>query len=228
MKINKLSNQGINGKFKGNEIASGNHRELVYRHESTYEIPVNVNGQIPSADSDQPSPKKNVHINTGENLGLIPINGASQNKQHTTVIIDNSHARGCTIEVKYNFNDNTGISGIVKSETRTDMLTSAAKGHIKYLIKYYVTVIRQGTRDAGKNNTHDGLKHIVNSVINNSHTNVILMGVPHQPDLATRSCVNKVKIFNRKSEKLMKIFEHIPVVKLDLNRVFYLAWSPYE
>jgi len=70
-----------------------------------------------------------------------------------------------------------------------------------------------------KNNSQDGLKHITNSVKVNSHTNIILMSVPHRHDLSEWSCVNsEVKAFNRKSVKLMKPHKHVIVVKVDLDR----------
>jgi len=56
-----------------------------------------------------------------------------------------------------------------------------------------------------KNNSQDRLKHVTNFVKMNSHTNIILMSVPHRHDLYEWSCVNsEVKAFNRKLVKLMK------------------------
>ena len=73
-----------------------------------------------------------------------------------------------------------------------------------------------------KNNSQDALKHIMNFVKVNSHTNIILMCVPHCHDLPEWSCVNsEVKAFNRKLVKLMKPCEHVTVVKVDLNRKSY-------
>ena len=55
-----------------------------------------------------------------------------------------------------------------------------------------------------------------------SHTNIILMSVPHRHDLSEWSCVNsEVKAFNRKLVKLMKPYKHVIVVKVDLDRNFF-------
>jgi hypothetical protein len=50
---------------------------------------------------------------------------------------------------------------------------------IKHLTNSDTIVFIGGTNDVSKNNSQDGLKHIINFVNVNSHTNIILMGVPH-------------------------------------------------
>jgi hypothetical protein len=59
----------------------------------------------------------------------------------------------------------------------------------------------------------------VNFVEINSHTNIILLSVPHRYDLSDWSCVNSyLNTFNRKLVKLMNHFKHVTVVKVDLKR----------
>ena len=73
-----------------------------------------------------------------------------------------------------------------------------------------------------KNNFQAALKHVTNFVKVNSHTNIILMHVPHRHDLPQWSCVNSgVKAFNRKLVKLTKPYIHVTVVKVDLDRKFF-------
>jgi hypothetical protein len=63
------------------------------------------------------------------------------------------------------------------------------------------------TNYVSKNNSPGGLKQIVNFVKINSHTNIILVSVPHGYDLTDWSCVNsEVNTFNRELVKLMKHF----------------------
>ena len=67
--------------------------------------------------------------------------------------------------------------------------------------------------------TKDGLKQIQAFVKKNSHTNDILMSVPHRYDLDINSCVNtEVKVFNRKLQKQMKSFENTVLLDVDQNR----------
>ena len=73
-----------------------------------------------------------------------------------------------------------------------------------------------------KNNSQDALKHITNLVKVNSHTNIILLCLPHRYDLPESSCVNsEVKAFKRKLVKAMKPYKHVTVVKVDLDRTFF-------
>ena len=54
----------------------------------------------------------------------------------------------------------------------------------------------------------------------NSHSNFILMDVPHGYDLEQNSCVNKeVEKYNRRIWKHMKVLENTEVIKVDLEDV---------
>jgi lysophospholipase L1-like esterase len=98
-------------------------------------------------------------------------------------------------------------------------LTSSMTEDTKRLTNNDAIVFWGGANDVSKNNSQDGLKHMTNFVKRNSHTNVIIMSVPHRHDLPVWSCVNnEVKAFNRKLVKLMKPYKHTTVVKVDLDR----------
>ena len=72
------------------------------------------------------------------------------------------------------------------------------------------------------NNSQDGLKHTANFVKMNSHTNIILISVPHWHDLSDWSFVNSdVTAFNRKLVKLLKPYKHVIVVKVDPDKKFF-------
>jgi UDP-glucose 6-dehydrogenase len=93
---------------------------------------------------------------------------------------------------------------------------------IKQLRSKDVTVLWDGANDVYRNNSQDALKHITSFVNANSHTNIIILCVPHRHDLPEWSCVNKeVEAFNRKLVKLMKPYKHVTVVKADLEREFF-------
>jgi hypothetical protein len=66
------------------------------------------------------------------------------------------------------------------------------------LTKKDIVVLWGGSNDVAKNDSVVGMKHILDLVLNSSHTNVILLGVPHRHDLIKDLCVNKeVEVFNR-------------------------------
>jgi hypothetical protein len=140
-------------------------------------------------------------------------NTAAQNKMHSVVIIGDSHARGCTTKVKGNLNDNFVVNGFVKPDACIDMVTSTINGNNEQLTKRDAVVFWGGTNDIGKDNSQNGLRHLVNFVKNNSHTNIIVINVPHRHDLVNWSCVNReVRMFNRKLVKHMKVLKHVTVM----------------
>jgi capsular polysaccharide biosynthesis protein len=66
-----------------------------------------------------------------------------------------------------------------------------------------------GTKDVGRNETASGWNQLIDFFRKNHHTKIIQLSVPHRFDLHANSCVNKeVEVFNRKSRKEVKIFEH--------------------
>jgi hypothetical protein len=82
-----------------------------------------------------------------------------------------------------------------------------------------VVVICGGAKDLAKNETKEGLRSILKLVRLLSNTNVIITGVPHRFDLQEKSCVNKeVKLFNRKLQKNMKIFDYVQICNISENR----------
>jgi hypothetical protein len=85
-----------------------------------------------------------------------------------------------------------------------------------------VIVIWGGAKDVGKNKTKIELRCLQKFVKRNSHTNLILMGVPHRYDLDKTSCVNKeVEAYTRKLSKLMKALYNTEAVNVHLDRSFF-------
>jgi peroxiredoxin len=100
-----------------------------------------------------------------------------------------------------------------------------AKNNMDKLTATGEKVLWGGTNDVSNNNSHDALKHLITFVQFESHTNIIIMCVPHVVDW---SWVNtEVKTFNRKLEKLMKTFKHVLTIKTDLNREHFTRHGPH-
>jgi hypothetical protein len=67
-----------------------------------------------------------------------------------------------------------------------------------------------------------GLKHILDLLINSTHTNVILLIVPHGHDLINDSCVNReVKVLNNSLRNRLKCFEKVELIEVVSEREFY-------
>jgi hypothetical protein len=143
----------------------------------------------------------------------------SQRKVHKIMIIGDSHARGCSERVKNLLSNKFEVNGLVKPGTGTDVLTNSAKNEVRKLTKRDVIVFWGGANDVSKNNSKIGLRHIINFVKDNSHTNIILLSVPHRYDLIKSSCVNnEISMFNRKLAECVKIFSHSTILDIDIDR----------
>jgi len=157
-----------------------------------------------------------------KNIYHKPKSSSHQNKEHKIIIIGDSHAQGAASNMKHNLNDNYRSSGFVRPGANIDTLISSMTEDIKHLTSNDIIVFWGGANDVNKNNSQDGLTHVTNFVKVTSHTNIILMCVPYRHDLSEWSCVNsQVKTFKRKLVKLMKPYNHVMVVKVDLDKKFF-------
>jgi capsular polysaccharide biosynthesis protein len=180
-----------------------------------------TSGSVNTNDSDSlvVSAKKIKKTNSNDSVSNLVPKVSNENESHTVVIYGDSHTRGCASKVKYNLNKTFNVTGLVKPGSDIRTLTNTDKGAFHNLMKNDVIIFWGGANDVKKNNTKEGLRHVLNFVRNNTHTNIILMSVPHRHHLVSWSCVNnEVDVFNRKLEKIMKCHEHVTVVRNDLNR----------
>jgi len=137
-------------------------------------------------------------------------------KRSKIIIIGDSHARGCALELQHNLKQDYEIQGIVNPGASLRTIVNAPIESLGKLTKKDVIVVRGGTRDVGQNESGNGLRQIRNFVENLKQTNVIVMSVPHRHDLAPNSCVNQeVKVYNRKLIKLLKVQENTCVLEVD-------------
>jgi predicted GTPase len=79
-----------------------------------------------------------------------------------------------------------------------------------------------GAPIVAKNNSTLGMRHLLDFVINATHTNVIVMSAPHRYDLMRNSCVNnEVEVFNSKLHKRLQRLEKVEVIDVVSERNFY-------
>jgi len=103
------------------------------------------------------------------------------------IILGNSHARGCSREVKHNLDHNVEVQGIVKPGANTEVIVNTSTKNIGKLTKKDVVVVWGGTRDVRRNETEKGVHQIKNFVENHRQTNFIVMSVPYRHDLDPKS-----------------------------------------
>jgi hypothetical protein len=90
---------------------------------------------------------------------------------------------------------------------------------ISKLTKKDAVVIWGGSHDIAKNAAKTGLKHMVKFVKEKSNMNIVIMEAPHRHDLSILSRVNnEVIVFNRKLQKMMKTYNNIKILDVDISR----------
>jgi hypothetical protein len=143
-------------------------------------------------------------------------------KVHKVLILGDSHVRGCAAEVKQKLKSEYEVIGFTNPGSAMKDIKAMAKSKMAQLTKKDVVVLWGGSNDVAQNNSIVGLRHILDLVINSSHTNVILMNVPHRHDLMKESCVNKeVETFNKKLRNKMESFKKVELIEVNSERDLY-------
>jgi len=88
---------------------------------------------------------------------------------HKIVILGDSHARGLSSNVKNNLDDNYSVCGLVKPGVNITTQISSMAADINLLTKSDSIIFWAGSNDVSKNNSQEGLKHLVNFVQTNNH-----------------------------------------------------------
>jgi hypothetical protein len=101
-------------------------------------------------------------------------------------------------------------------------IKESAKMKIVQLTREEIVLLWGGTNDVARNNSVVGMKHILDLLINSTHTRVILLSVPHRPDLSNDPCVNReVKVFNVSLQNRLKGFGNVELIEVVSKREFY-------
>jgi hypothetical protein len=119
-----------------------------------------------------------------------------KSKVHKFLILD-SHARGCTAEVKHQISNEYEVFDLINPGSRMKDIKESANREIAQLTREYIVVLRGGSNDVARYNSVMGRKHTLDLLINSTHSNVILLSLPHRHDLIKDLRVNReVKVFN--------------------------------
>jgi hypothetical protein len=160
---------------------------------------------------------------TQHNKGRKNLNKESPNMLRSKIIIiGDSHARGCSQEVKHNLGHSIEVQGIVKPGANMEVIVNTSTKNIGNLTKKDMVVVWGGSQDVGRNESELGLHRLKNFIENHSHTNFIVMSVPHRHDLDPNSCINdEVMVYNRKMKKYLKACENIQIIEVDSKRELF-------
>ena len=141
-------------------------RRQVYRKDSAKKIPTLLNGLT----SSEVSIKKMCH-NLKSNTQL--------NIEHQIIILGDSHARGLSSNMKNNLDENYSVCGFFRPKVNIATQILSRTTDINLLTKNDFIIFWGGSNNVSKNNSQAGLKHLVNFVQSNNHTNICLVCVPY-------------------------------------------------
>jgi hypothetical protein len=130
-------------------------------------------------------------------------------KSNKVPIIGDSHARGCAGNLLREHSKTFEVTGNVRPGAGLQNITQAVKNEIRLNRKDCV-IIWGGSNDINTNEPSIGLKHIMNFILQNQHTNIIIILALHRHDLDKSSCINnEIQAFNRKLSKMTKAMSHV-------------------
>lgn len=104
---------------------------------------------------------------------------------------------------------------------KTEELVNTLEKDCKCLVKSDVTVINGGANDISskKNLANKVLIKMTQFMQKYSKSNIIVVNIPHRYHLNRNSVINlEIQAVNRKLHKMAKVFSHVTVVQIDLNR----------
>ena len=134
-------------------------------------------------------------------------------------MLSDSHGRGCSERIKNQLSSNFEVCGFVKPGVSSSILTNTASTETTKLTRKDSIVLWSGSNDVSNCKTTVGIKNTLHFVMNNIHTNIIVVNVPHRCDLPMSSGVNReVSSFNRKLEKCLKSFNCVTLIKTSSSR----------
>jgi len=181
------------------------HNKIKYKKQNPFQITpnhYNLLGNDSNDDNDTPA-------NTGK-LSELTINHTRRDKKknhkknsvktkvHKVLILGDSHARGCEYEIKQQLNNKYEVPGFINPGLGMKDIKESAKMKMAPLTREDIVVLWGGSNDVARNNSMVGMKHILDLLINSTHTNAILLNVLHRHYLIKDSCVNReVEVFNR-------------------------------
>ena len=103
-------------------------------------------------------------------------------------------------------------------------IKNTERENIQQLTKKDVVAPWGSCNAVARNNSVEGMKHILDFERNSNHTNVILMSVPHRHDVIRNSCVNNVvEAFDRRLWNRMERFENAQMINAVFERDFYMT-----
>jgi hypothetical protein len=150
-------------------------------------------------------------------------NNLSKSSKHKILLLGNSHLKGCSENVKIHVNDKFQVCGYIKPGAGVKGILEQPPKDIDNLLTKDFIVLCCGSNDVGKIKLSTVFNDLINFIKRVTHTNVIVLTVPHRHDLkGSHSTINnEIITFNIKLLKLSKLFPHLSVIEINETRNLY-------
>jgi hypothetical protein len=144
--------------------------------------------------------------------------------EHKVKIIGDSHLKGSASRINQHLNTKYKLTSLIKPGANINHLVHSQDKELKCLGKKDVIVINGGTNDMDKYNckVNGILKMLYSFIVKYSNTNIIIVNLPQRYDQQITSKSNLlIQAFNHKLNNIAKMFNHVSVVEMYLDRRLY-------
>jgi hypothetical protein len=126
-------------------------------------------------------------------------------------------------------NDQFQVSGFIKPGVGTKTILKQITNEIDNLSSNDFIILSCGSNDVGSNQLSEVFNDIVGFIKRVTHTRVMLLTVPIRYDLesANNGINSEITKFNKKLCKLSKLFSHLSVCEIDVNRNYYTKYGSH-
>ena len=216
--VNILSNEKINNMDHAVARPRNERWTTVTRSRNTSSLK-DLNRPIPLTNRFSALEKEEKVSESGKQKEMCQKRKETTKKKHKVFIIGDSHTRGLAPEVKSHMSTDTDVCGIIKPGARLNVITNTEPKEIKDMSQHDAVVVWGGSNDISCNNSSEGLKNLKVLAESRINTNIVIVSAPKRHDLQDSSCVNKeVIVFNRKLKKVMKPYNHVKIIDVDVDR----------
>ena len=133
----------------------------------------------------------------------------SSSIKHRKILTGDSHVRGFASSLKSLLNSEYDLFSVVEPGSGSNEIKETAKEVIRQFSYDDLIIICSGTNDLELNCFTVTFQNIKNFIMNNNHTNILLMNIPFCYNLPNSHVLNKeISVLNNKLQKLVRVFPH--------------------
>ena len=115
----------------------------------------------------------------------------SSSNKHRIILVGDSHVEGFASSLKSILHSDYDLFSVVKPGSSSNELKESAKEITRQLSHEDLIVICSSTSDLELNNLSVTFQNIMNYLMNNNHSNILLLNIPFRYDLPNSYAANK-------------------------------------